>query len=66
MGTFSIWYIGVFGEPVHWESGYTRRQLRRALPAARSCAHGCIWNTIWLLKRKRKTIARIPSARRSA
>ncbi len=65
-GTFSIWYVGVCGEPLLWEAGYTRRQLRAALHAVRSCAHHCSWRTTWLLRRERKTIARLASGGRPA
>lgn len=63
MSTFSIWYVGVSGEPVPFDHGWTRGQLREALHTLRMYAHNCTWGTAWLLKRERKVIARINSDR---
>lgn len=61
VGTFSIWYLGVYGDPMLFDDGFRRNELRKALDTFRVYAHGCTWRTVWLLKRERKTIARLPS-----
>ena len=62
MATFTIFYRHrdpAFGGDLYEMGRFNRSELREALNSFRRFAHGIKWDADWILKRGRKTIAKI-------